>query len=52
MDKKDKIERVLYYHLEKEIIDNKENYSFGRAEMYKENGQQGEKYYNGKWHSF
>lgn len=50
MNKKDTIEKILYYHFEIERICDKENYSLLRAVMYKDTGLQGEEYYNGEWH--
>lgn len=50
MNKKDTVEKILYYHFEIENICNKENYSLLRAVIYKDTGLQGEEYYNGEWH--
>ncbi|MEJ5102673.1 MULTISPECIES: hypothetical protein [Chryseobacterium] len=52
MNEKDTIESVLFYHFERDIIDNKEDYSLIRVVTYKNKGQQGEEYYNGEWHSY
>ncbi|WP_185287846.1 hypothetical protein [Chryseobacterium lactis] len=58
MNDKDVIEKVLFYHLEIMIFDNKEHYSLIRAVMYKNKAEpgeeyyEGEEYYDGEWHSY
>lgn len=53
MNDKDVIEKVLFYHLEIMLFDNKENYSLIRAVMYKDKADyEGEEYYNGEWHPY
>ncbi|HCN51493.1 MAG TPA: hypothetical protein DIT10_20805 [Chryseobacterium sp.] len=58
MNEKGTIEKVLFYHLEIMLFDNKENYSLIRAVMYKDKAEpgeeyyEGEEYYNGEWHSY
>lgn len=43
---------ILKYILEKEVIDGEEELHLMRIVMYDVAGQQGEEYYDGKWHPF
>lgn len=52
------VESVLFYHLDTDIFDGKEEYSLLRVVVYKGKAEpgkgyyEGEEYYNGEWHPF
>lgn len=43
---------IYKYHLEKSVIDDKEEVSLIRIKMLSGAGIEGEEYFNGKWHPY
>jgi len=52
MNERKKIIEVVYYVLKKTIFEGQELTSLLRAVIYEDEGQQGEEYFEGKWHDF